>query len=49
MAYEQEDREEQKRRFEKLEESIHKAYRLVLTIGVGVLAGCALHSHLVLL
>lgn len=31
---------EQKQRFDKLEESIHKVYRLMLAIGVGVLAGC---------
>jgi uncharacterized membrane protein YjjP (DUF1212 family) len=40
MAYEQEDRDEQERRFEKLEESIHKNYRLVIAIGVGIVTGC---------
>lgn len=40
MTYEQEDRDELERRFNKLEESVHKNYRLVLSIGVGILAGC---------
>jgi len=40
MTYEQEDREELERRFFKLEESVNKNYRLVLALGVGIVAGC---------
>lgn len=32
--------EDLERRFDKLEESIHQNYRLVLAIGVGIIAGC---------
>ncbi len=32
--------EDLEQRFDKLEESVHQNYRLVLAIGVGIMAGC---------
>lgn len=47
MKYEQDEHEElEQLRFKKLEESIHNNYRLVLAIGVGILAGCIVYAAL---
>ncbi len=40
MAYEQEDHEMQEGRFKELEKSVHQNFRLILAIGVGIVAGC---------